>query len=110
MIPNRNSFLGLFIASLLAISLLGIDVAKLAHSIHHHSTKTCTQTGAVHFHEKPLDCKFCGIHFSPIVDFKTDSFESFENVAYVDIASFYQSILKLNLSHSYCLRGPPIMA
>lgn len=110
MIPNRTNFLSLFIASLLAISLLGIDVAKLAHSIHHHSAKTCTQTGAVHFHEKPLDCKFCGIHFSPIADFKTSLFESFEDVVNVEIISFYQSVLKLNLSHSYSLRGPPTIA
>lgn len=110
MIPNRTNFLGLFIASFLAISLLGIDALKLAHSIHHHNEKVCTQNGPVHFHEKPLDCKFCGIHFSPIVDFKSTSFESFEIVGSVEIISFYQSVLKFNLPNSYSLRGPPAIA
>ncbi len=110
MAPNRNKFLGLFIASLLAISLLGIDVAKLAHNVHHHSAKTCTQTGPVHFHEKPLDCKFCGIHFSPAIDFKSVSFKSFETTADTEILSFYQSLTRFDLTYSYCLRGPPTMA
>ncbi|PJB12867.1 MAG: hypothetical protein CO119_04540 [Flavobacteriales bacterium CG_4_9_14_3_um_filter_40_17] len=110
MIPNRTNLLGLFISSLLAISFLGIDIAKLTHSIYHHSAKICTQTGPVHFHEKPLDCKFCGIHFSLIVDFKSNSFESYTIIFNLDTVSSYHSFLKFNLAHSYSLRGPPTIA
>ncbi|MBU2527026.1 MAG: hypothetical protein KKC03_10545 [Bacteroidetes bacterium] len=110
MTPKHHNFSALLIASILAISILSVDAAKLVHSIHHHSTKNCTQTGPAHFHEKPLDCKFCGIHFSPVIDAKSVSFQNFETTVETEILTFYQSFIRFDLSYSFRLRGPPTIA